>query len=95
LVGVLGHRGLYSDIAFFTHFFAIIAFANESRSFFFYAMLVYNTNMANQWIQNVKEYASKHGKSYRAALADPQCKSAYQKVEGIGLRTITRKMHGK
>jgi hypothetical protein len=38
--------------------------------------------MANQWIEHVKEYASKHGVSYRTALKDPQCKSAYQKVKG-------------
>jgi hypothetical protein len=51
--------------------------------------------MANQWIEHVKEYASKHGVSYRTALKDPQCKSAYQKVKGNGLRAIARKMHWK
>lgn len=33
----------------------------------------------NAWIAHVKSWASKHGKSYRDALKDPKCKSAYKK----------------
>jgi hypothetical protein len=51
--------------------------------------------MANSWIQHVKEYASKHGMSYRTALKDPQCKAAYKQVDGKGLRALAKKMHGK
>lgn len=36
-------------------------------------------NMANKWVQYVKEYASKNGISYRDALRDPRCKEGYKK----------------
>jgi hypothetical protein len=38
-----------------------------------------NNNMANKWVQYVKEYASKNGISYRDALRDPKCKEGYKK----------------
>lgn len=36
--------------------------------------------MANAWIMHVKDYAKKHGMSYRDALKHPGCKSSYKKM---------------
>lgn len=35
--------------------------------------------MANAWITYVKEWASKHGKTYTEALKDPKLKEDYAK----------------
>jgi hypothetical protein len=35
--------------------------------------------MANRWIQHVKDFATRTGKSYGCAISDPECKASYIK----------------
>jgi len=34
--------------------------------------------MSNPWVEHIKEFAKKTGKSYGCALSDPACKSSYK-----------------
>ena len=35
--------------------------------------------MANKWIEFVKEFSKREGKSYTDSLKDPKCKAEYKK----------------
>ena len=50
--------------------------------------IISNNNMNNNWIQHVKDFASKKGISYRDALRDVECKSTYKKGGMCGAGVI-------
>ena len=40
--------------------------------------------MPSKWIEHIKDYAKSNGMSYKDALKDPKCKSAYSSGKGLG-----------
>jgi hypothetical protein len=36
----------------------------------------------NRWVQHVKDFANRTGKSYGCAISDPDCKASYVKAPG-------------
>ena len=34
----------------------------------------------NRWVQHVKDFANRTGKTYGCAVSDPECKASYVKV---------------
>jgi len=40
--------------------------------------------MPSKWIEHIKDYAKSNGMSYKDALKDPKCKSAYTSGKGLG-----------
>jgi hypothetical protein len=44
----------------------------------------------NAWIQHLRQFAKENGMTYFKALSDPQCKSQYRKIIGVGVGSSSR-----
>ena len=42
--------------------------------------------MPNPWVEHIKEFAKKTGKTYGCALSDPECKSSYKSKKEIPIK---------
>ena len=46
--------------------------------------------MANKWIEFVKEFSKREGKSYMECLKDPKCKAEYKKGSEKGEKKMMK-----
>lgn len=46
--------------------------------------------MPNKWIEFVKEFSKREGKSYMDSLKDPKCKSEYKKGSDKGEKKMKK-----
>ena len=47
--------------------------------------------MVNKWIQHIKDFAARTGKSYGCAITDPECKASYVKEPRVPRKARTPK----